>query len=94
LRTALRGYSRELETAILKTGADPSSAYALRIEPDGTTRLDTRGFSGESMTIEVPRFPLDTPLQRIEITTLGGAPNRVGISKARGSKARPRLDPL
>ena len=87
-RTALRGYTRELESAIFEAGADPAAAYALRIEADGTTRLDTRGFYGESMTIEVPRFPLDTPLQRIEITTLGG------VSNARGANAHPRLDPL
>ncbi len=87
-RTALRGYTRELESAIFEAGADPAAAYALRIEADGTTRLDTRGFSGESMTIEVPRFPLDTPLQRIEITTLGG------VSNTRGASAHPRLDPL
>ena len=93
-RTALRGYTRELESAIFKAGADPAAAYALRIEADGTTRLDTRGFSGESMTIEVPRFPLDTPLQRIEITTLGGGSSAAGISNARGSNAHPGLDPL
>lgn len=93
-RTALRGYTRELESAIFEAGADPAAAYALRIEPDGTTRLDTRGFSGESMTIEVPRFPLDTPLQRIEITTLGGESNVGDISNVRGATARPRLDPL
>jgi hypothetical protein len=46
------------------------------------------------MTIEVPRFPLDTPLQRIEITTLGGVSNVGGISNARGANAHPRLDPL
>ncbi len=94
LRTALRGYAGELESAIFEAGADPAAAYALRIERDGTTRLDTRGFSGEAMTIEVPRFPLDTPLQRIEITTLGGGPSLGGISNGRGAAARPRLDPL
>jgi hypothetical protein len=93
-RTALRGYTRELESAIFEAGADSAAAYALRIEPDGTTRLDARGFSGESMTIEVPRFPLQTPLQRIEITTLGGSPNAGGISNVRGATAQPRLDPL
>jgi len=93
-RTALRGYTRELESAIFEAGADPAAAYALRIEPDGTTRLDTRGFSGASMTIEVPRFPLDTPLQRIDITTLGGGSNVGGISNASGTTARPRLEPL
>ena len=93
-RTALRGYTRELESAIFEAGADPAAAYALRIEADGTTRLDTRGFSGESMTIEVPRFPLDTPLQRIEITTLGGVSNVGGISNARSTNAYPRLEPL
>jgi hypothetical protein len=94
LKTALRGYTRELESAIFESGADPAAAYALRIEPDGTTQLDTRGFSGESMTISVPRFPIDTPLQRIEITTLGGNSDIRGISSTSGAKARSRLDPL
>ncbi len=93
-RTALRGYTRELESAIFKAGADPAAAYSLRIESDGTTQLDTRGFSGESMTIEVARFPLDTPLRRIEITTLGGSSNVGSISNANGAVARPRLEPL
>jgi hypothetical protein len=93
-KTALRGYTRELESAIFEAGADPAAAYALRIEPDGTTRLDTRGFSGESMTIEVPRFPLDTPLRLIEITTLGGGSSIDGISKASGAAERPKLEPL
>jgi len=93
-KTALRGYTRELESAIFEAGADPSASYALRIERDGTTRLDTREFSGASMTIEVPRFPLDTPLRRIEITTLGGGSNSGGISNASGSKALLRLEPL
>jgi len=93
-RTALRGYTRELESAIFEAGADPAAAYAIRIEPDGTTRLDTRGFSGESMTIEVPRFPLGTPLRRIEITTLGGESNFSGVSNAPGAAAHPRLEPL
>jgi len=93
-RTALRGYTRELESAIFEAGADPAAAYSLRIESEGTTQLDTRGFSGESMTIKVPRFPLDTPLRRIEITTLGGSSNVGGISNASGATARPRLEPL
>jgi hypothetical protein len=93
-KTALRGYTRELESAIFEAGADPTAAYALRIDPDGTTRLDTHGFFGASMTIEVPRFPLDTPLQRIEISTLGGGSNIGGISNASGATARPRLEPL
>jgi hypothetical protein len=93
-RTALRGYTRELESAIFEAGADPAAAYSLRIESDGTTQLDTRGFSGESMTIEVPRFPLDTPLRRIEITTLGGSSNIGGISNASRAATRPRLEPL
>jgi hypothetical protein len=94
LKTALRGYTRELESAIFELGADPAAAYALRIEPDGTTQLDTRGFSGESMTIGVPRFPIETPLQRIEITTLGGNSSITGLSSTRGAKARPELEPL
>jgi len=93
-KTALRGYTSELESAIFKAGADPAAAYALRIESDGTTRLDTRGFSGEPMTLEVPRFPLDTPLRRIEITTLDSSSSIDGISKASGATASPSLEPL
>jgi len=94
LETALRGYTGELESAIFKAGADPAAAFALRIEPDGTTQLDTRGFSGEPMTLAVPRFPLETPLRRIEITTLAGDSSIDGISKASRAAAPPSLEPL
>jgi hypothetical protein len=46
------------------------------------------------MTIEVPHFPLDTPLRRIEINTLGGGSNVGGISNASGTTTRSRLEPL
>jgi hypothetical protein len=86
--TAFRGYAGELETRIFDAGADPAAAYALRIEPGGKAKLDTRGFSGEPVTLDVPAFPIDTPLRRIEVSILGGTP------KIRESSASPRLEPL
>lgn len=74
-RTALRGYATELETAVVAAGADPEAAYSLRIASSGQTQLRTRGFAGESVTLDVPKFPLDTPLRRIEVSTLGGSPS-------------------
>jgi hypothetical protein len=72
---ALRGYVRELETMAANSGADPAAAYVLRIETGGHTRLDTRNFQGEIVTIDVPAFPLTTPLRRIEVSILGSVPH-------------------
>jgi hypothetical protein len=87
-KTAFRGYSSELEATIFDAGADSAAAYALRIEPGGKVQLDTRGFSGEPVTLEVPAFPIDTPLRRIEVSVLGGTPS------IRESSATPRVEPL
>ncbi len=86
--TAFRGYASELETTIFDAGADPAAAFALRIEPGGKTQLDTRGFSGEPVTLDVPTFPVDTPLRRIEVSILGGTP------RIREASTAPRLEPL
>ena len=87
-KTAFRGYASELEATIFEAGADPAAAYALRIEPGGEAQLDTRGFSGEPVTLEVSAFPVDTPLRRIEVSVLGGTPS------IRESGTEPRLEPL
>lgn len=86
--TALRGYVHDIELAVTKLGADPASAYALRIEADGSTQLDTRGFSGEVLTGDLPPFPLKTPLRRIEVSILGSVPR---VNPTRGV---PGLQPL
>jgi len=70
---ALRGYVRDIESIAESSGADPSAAYALRIGPGGT-QLDTRDFHGEILTVGVPRFPISTPLRRIEVSVVGSAP--------------------
>ncbi|HXV36404.1 MAG TPA: carboxypeptidase-like regulatory domain-containing protein [Myxococcota bacterium] len=93
-RTALRGYTGELESAIFDAGADPAAAYSLEIAADGTTRLATREFSGRALTIAVPRFPIGTPLRKIEVSTLGAGANAIGITNTSGSAARPTLEPL
>jgi hypothetical protein len=87
-KIALRGYASELEAAIFEAGADAAAAYALRIEPGGKVQLDTRGFSGEPVTLEVPAFPVDTPLRRIEVSILGGT------SSIRESSDELRFEPL
>jgi hypothetical protein len=87
-KTALRGYARELEVAVVEAGADPESAYSLRIAGNGRTQLRTRGFAGESVALEVPSFPLDTPLRRIEVSTLGSS------SSVRRSGAPADAEPL
>jgi hypothetical protein len=86
--TALRGYARELAEAASGADADPAAAYALRIGEDGETELETRSFAGEPVTLQVSKFPLATPLRRIEVSILGGVPG------TRGRSAVPGLEPL
>lgn len=88
LSTALRGYVREVESIAANAGADPAAAYALRIEPGGRTQLDTRSFNGEILTIDVPRFPLTTPLRRIEVSILGS------VSRVHSASRVQNLEPL
>jgi hypothetical protein len=88
LRAALRGYVRELDEAIARAGADPAASYAIRIKPDGQAQLDTRSYAGEVISIEVPAFPISTPLRRIEVSTLAGA------SWIRSSSPTAGLEPL
>jgi len=85
LATALRGWSRELHTTMDQAGADPDAAYVLSIEPDGATRLRTRDFAGEPLTLKAPHFPVATPLRRIDVTNVAPA--------TPGSRAQPQASP-
>lgn len=88
LSAALRSYVRDVEAIAAGSGADPAAAYALRIEPGGVTRLETKTFRGEIVTIDVPEFPLATPLRRIEVSILGSVPRANDATNVR------RLEPL
>jgi len=71
LFVALRGYMREVESALVAGGADPAAAFVLEIAEDGETNAQARDFTGERRNLRVPRFPLDTPLRRIDVSTVG-----------------------
>jgi hypothetical protein len=71
LSVALRGYMREVEAALAAGGADPAAAFVLQIGEDGETIALARDFSGERRTLRVRRFPLTTPLRRIDVSTVG-----------------------
>jgi len=83
MSVALRGYMREVESALVEGGADPAAAFVLEIDEDGETNARARDFAGERRDLLVPRFPLRTPLRRIDVSTVGlarpGAP-RMGSS--------------
>jgi hypothetical protein len=91
---ALRGYMREVEAALAEGGADPAAAYALEIAADGDTTALARDFAGEKRSVRVPSFPLDTPLRRIDVSTIGLArPGPVRAPEPR-SEGTPTLEPL
>jgi hypothetical protein len=73
LGVALRGYSRELEVALTAAGADPAAAYALQISPDGAVWVEARDFAGQPRRLRAPRFPVRTPLRRIDVSVVGRA---------------------
>ena len=73
LGLALRGYIRELEAALTRSGADPAAAYTLRIAPDGAVTVETRDFAGLPRRLAAPRFPVATPLRRIEVSIVGAS---------------------
>ena len=47
LSVALRGYMREVESALVDGGADPAAAFVLEIAEDGETNAQARDFAGE-----------------------------------------------
>ncbi len=91
MRTALRGYHEEVEQALAAAGGDPSSAYSLRIAADGTSFAVTRDFEGAPLTVRAPRFPVRTPLRRIDVSVVGGGAQPGG---ARPVPAARRFEPL
>jgi len=76
LRVALRGYAREIDSALARAGADPDAAFVLELEADGSARAVSRSYEGETRSAPLPPFPIATPLRRIDITALGGGAPR------------------
>jgi hypothetical protein len=91
LATALRGWNRELRSAMDQAGADPDAAYILSIEPDGATQLRARDFAGEPLTLKAPRFPVATPLRRIDVTNVAPA---TPLPRAQPQNSPAALEPL
>jgi len=90
LATALRGWTRELHEAMRASGVDPRNAYALRIGENGATRVVGRDFDGDIASTDVPRFPLATPLRRIDVTTV----SPMTLGERRPNAHPPAMAPL
>lgn len=73
LRSAVGDYVSVLEQTLLAADGDPEDAYSIEIGADGHTRLSGRDYMGGYLRLEVPDFPLRTPLHRIVVTTVAGA---------------------
>jgi hypothetical protein len=91
LSTAVRGYAREIETALAEAGADPAAAYSLEIGADGSARAMSRSYEGESVAAALPPFPIATPLRRVDVTAVGGGST---IERAPGTQTVPTIEPL
>ena len=85
LATALRGWTRDLESALDAAGADRGAAYSLRIEPNGKTQVRARAYDGSPVDLEFQTFPVATPLRRIDVTNVAPA--------TRGSRVTPSANP-
>lgn len=90
LRTALRGYVTSVEEALERAGADPAAAFSLRLAPDGTTTASSQDYTGALVRADVPRFPLQTPLRRIEVGVLSSS----GTGSAPVPLSSPKIEPL
>lgn len=84
LRRALRGYSRELEAALSKQGADPTATYSLQISGEGAVTAQIRDFAGRLQRFSGPRFPVRTPLRRIEVVGVAATGLGRSLSSAPG----------
>ncbi len=89
LFVALRGYMREVEATLVEGGADPAAAFVLEIAADGETHAQARDFAGERRNLRVPRFPLRTPLRRIDVSTVGLARPSAPLPANASSEAEP-----
>jgi len=86
-RTAMRGYAGDVTEALMHAGADASAAFSLRIAPDGSTTAISQDVRGELVRVAVPRFPMRTPLRKVEVGV-------IGPSRGTGQAPVPRLEPL
>ena len=97
LSVALRGYMREVESALVEGGADPAAAFVLEIAEGGEATAHARDFAGDRLSTRVPRFPLTTPLRRIDVSTVGlarpAAPDASSSLPIRSSEPRPSPRP-
>jgi len=93
LALALRGYARDLTTLLDEADADPSAAYVLRIRPDGAVRVESRDYTGRAVSVSAPRFPMKTPLRRIDVSVVGSTRPARGESNAIPGP-RPMPEPL
>lgn len=87
LKSAMRGYAMEVEERLVAVGGDPTAAFSLRLGSDGSTEAVSRSYAGEVVRASVPRFPLRTPLRRIDVGV-------IGASSGTGSAPVPRMEPL
>ncbi len=88
LRRSLRGYMREVEAALEASGADSGTAWAIEIGPSGETLALARGLDGEPRSVALPRFPISTPLRRIDLSNV--APSTPQLRRS----TVPSLEPL
>jgi hypothetical protein len=91
LAAAVHGWSRDLEQTLAAAGASPGAAYSIHIAPGGSTRVRVRSAAGELAGLDVPAFPLKTPLRRIDVTTVGPATPTTRITI---EQAPAKLEPL
>jgi hypothetical protein len=61
---------REVEAALELAGADAATAFTIEIGPRGETLALARGFDGEPRSVPLPRFPVATPLRRIDLSNV------------------------
>ena len=90
LRAALRGYVDDLEDSLSAAGGDPGAAYTLLIDSAGRTRVESRDLMGDRLELTVTPFPIETPLERIEVTNVANAGQGPVAPPASG----PKLNPL
>ncbi len=69
--TALRGYLEQIETRLAAAGLDPAAAFTLELDAERPPRIRVTDPRGRSLRLEVPPFPLATPLRRIEVSVVG-----------------------
>jgi hypothetical protein len=86
-QTAMRGYAIDVEEKLVAAGADPMSAFSLRLGADGSAEAISRNYAGETIRARVPEFPVRTPLRRIDVGVLGA-------SGGTGPTPVPRMEPL